>query len=119
MDIPLELAFHNMTSSEGLDTAVRREVRRLERFYNHIIGCRVVIEMRHKSHRPGQNTPDVHVLLRVPGRQIVVSRGSAPKSPANAYAVLAETFRAVQQQLKDYRRQQYGEVKTKKTTRDL
>ena len=63
MDIPLELAFHNMTPSDGLSAAVRHHVQKLEHFYGHIIGCRVVIEMPHKSHRLGNNTPDVHVLL--------------------------------------------------------
>src|SRR3954468_16662667 len=92
MDIPLELAFHNMTPSDSLKSAVEREVERLERFYDHIVGCRVVIEMPHKRHRLGSNVPDVHVVLRVPGREIVVSRelthAGNKKSAVNAYAVL-------------------------------
>lgn len=43
MDIPLELAFHNMAPSDGLTQSVKREVARLERFFDHIISCRVVI----------------------------------------------------------------------------
>jgi ribosome-associated translation inhibitor RaiA len=117
MDIPLELVFHNMAPSDLLSAAVRRQVAGLEKFYDHIIGCRVVIEMPHKSHRPGQNAPDVHVLLRVPGREIVVSRelahGANKKSATNAYAVLRDAFHAVQQRLEDYRQQQRGEVKAK------
>ena len=117
MDIPLELAFHNMAPSDALKAAVAREVARLERFSDHIIGCRVVIEMPHKRHRLGSNAPDVHVLLRVPGREIVVtrelSRGGAKKPAANAYAVLKDAFEAVQQRLKDYRRQIQGEIKFK------
>jgi len=118
MDIPLELAFHNMTPSDSLRSAVQREVERLERFYDHIVGCRVVIEMPHKRHRVGSNIPDVHVLLRVPGREIVVSRELArsvnnAKGTVNAYAVLRDAFEAVQARLKDYRRQRRGEVKPK------
>ncbi len=114
MEIPLELAFHNMTPSPGLAQTVRREVARLERFYDHIIGCRVVIEMPHKSHRLGSNTPDVHVVLRVPGREIIVSRELAHlgNRPANAYTVLSDAFEAARQRLMDYRRQQRGEVKS-------
>ena len=106
MDIPLELAFHNMTPSDGLSTAVRRHVQKLEHFYGHIIGCRVVIEMPHKSHRLGSNAPDVHVLIRVPGREIIISheRGRDRRSAPNAYAVLKDAFQAAQQRLKDYRR---------------
>jgi ribosome-associated translation inhibitor RaiA len=117
MDIPLELAFHNMAPSGALAAVAQQQVRRLEKFYDHIIGCRVVIEMPHKSHRQGQNAPDVHVLLRVPGREIVVSREltrtGGKKSATNAYAVLRDAFEAVQQRLKDYRQQQRGDVKTK------
>jgi cold shock CspA family protein len=121
MDIPLELAFHNMPPSEAMASAVRRHVTGLEKFYGHIIGCRVVIEMPHKSHRLGQNAPDVHVLLRVPGREIVISRELAhargKKSPTNAYAVLRDAFRAVEERLKDYRRLRRGEVKAKEAPR--
>jgi hypothetical protein len=114
MEIPLELAFHNMAPSAGLTGAVRRHLARLERLYDHIIGCRVVIEMPHKSHRLGSNTPDVHVLLRVRGREIIVSRELAHlgNRPANAYAVLSDAFEAARHRLMDYRRQQRGEVKS-------
>jgi cold shock CspA family protein/ribosome-associated translation inhibitor RaiA len=121
MDIPLELAFHNMAPSDGLAQAVRREVERLERFYDHIIGCRVVIEMPHKSHRMGSNAPDVHVLLRVPGREIIVSRElsrGGNKKSANAYVVLKDAFVAARQRLKDYRGQRRGEVKAKPAQRN-
>src|SRR5215469_12031482 len=108
MDIPLELSFHNMTPSDALKSAVRVRVRRLEQFRAHIIGCRVVIEMPHKSHRTGQNVPDVHVVLRVPGKELVVSREMARaadrKKPADAYAVLDNAFAAAKSQLKDHRR---------------
>ena len=117
MDIPLELSFHNMSPSDGLKAAVEREVSRLDQVFNHIIGCRVVIEMPHKRHRVGNNIPDVHVVLRVPGREIVVTRelghAGAKKSAVNAYAVLKDAFQAVQQRLKDYRRQMQGEIKPK------
>jgi hypothetical protein len=58
------------------------------------------------------------VVLRVPGREIVVSRelarGDNAQSEKDAYAVLDDAFRAAQQQLKDYRRILHGEVKSKR-----
>ena len=119
MDIPLELAFHNMAPSDALTKTVRLEVARLERFYNHIIGCRVVIEMPHKSHRTGSNAPDVHVVLRVPGREIVITHELAHsgKPATNAYAVVKDAFSAAQQRLKDYSRLQRGDVKSKNNDR--
>jgi ribosome-associated translation inhibitor RaiA len=117
MDIPLELSFHNMDSSDTLKAAVNQHIAKLEQIFDRIVGCRVTIEMPHKSHRVGSNAPDVHVVLRVPGREIVVSRelarGGARESATDAYAVLDDAFRATQQQLKDYRRIQKGDVKSK------
>jgi ribosome-associated translation inhibitor RaiA len=117
MDIPLELSFHNMKSSDGLQAAVSDHVARLEKLHGHIVGCRVVIEMPHKSHRVGQNLPDVHILLRVPGKEIAVTRemvhASDWKSATDAYAVLDNAFAVAASRLKDHRRILQGEVKYK------
>lgn len=117
MDTPLELSFHNMDSSDALRAAVQLHVTRLQQFHDHIIGCRVVIEMPHKRHRTGQNIPDIHVVVRVPGKELVVSREPAragdKKVAADAYGMLDDAFRAAQQQLKDYRRIIQGDVKYK------
>jgi len=112
MDIPLELSFHNMESSDGLQAAVSEHVAKLEKLHDHIIGCRVVIEMPHKSHRVGQNLPDVHILLRVPGKEIAVHAGNK-KSATDAYAVLDNAFAVAASRLKDFRHISHGEVKYK------
>src|SRR5580698_1895088 len=117
MDIPLELSFHNMASSDALKVAVDAHVERLEQFHAHLVGCRVVIEMPHKNHRAGQNIPDVHIVLRVPGKELVVSRELAHaanrKTPTDAYTVLDAAFAAAQGQLKEHRRIVQGDVKYK------
>jgi ribosome-associated translation inhibitor RaiA len=117
MDIPLELSFHNLESSDALKKAVREHVNKLEQFHDHIIGCRVVIEMPHKSQKASGNPPDVHIVVRVPNKEIVVSReynhGGHKKASTDAYAVLDECFLVAQKQLKDYRRVSHGDVKYK------
>ena len=117
MDIPLELSFHNMKSSDALKKAVEKYLRRLEKLHGHLIGCRVVIEMPHKNHRAGQNLPDVHIVLRVPGKELVVSREMAraggKKIATDAYAVLDSAFSVAEDQLKDHRRIVKGDVKSK------
>ena len=117
MDIPLELSFHNLESSDALKQAVRNHVDKLEQFHDHIIGCRVVIEIPNKSLKATGNPPDVHIVIRVPGKEIVVSReykDNGHKKAANdAYAVLDDCFLTAQKQLKDYRRIIHGDVKHK------
>ena len=117
MDIPLELSFHNLESSDALKAAVRAHVDKLEQFHDHIIGCRVVIEMPHRSQKASGNPPDVHIVLRVPGKEIVVSKELAhnghKKAATDAYAVLDNAFAVAQHQLKAYRRVLHGDVKYK------
>ena len=117
MDIPLELSFHNVEPSDAMKAAVREHVQKLEQFHDHIVGCRVVIEMPHKNHQPGSNLPDVHIVVRVPGKEIVVSRGlnhnGHKKADNDVYAVLEEAFATAQQQLKEWRRVSHGNVKYK------
>jgi len=115
MDIPLELSFHNIEASDALKTAVAEHVAKLEQLHDHIIGCRVVIEMPHKSQKASGNQPDVHIVVRVPGKEIVVSKELAhaghKKSATDAYAVLDNAFAVAASRLKDYRRVSHGDVK--------
>ena len=121
MDIPLELSFHNVDPSDALKTAVKEHVGKLEQFHDHIIGCRVVIELPHKSQKASGNPPDVHIVLRVPGKEIVVSKELAhnghKKAATDAYAVLDNAFAVAASQLKAYRRISHGDVKSKNGTR--
>ena len=117
LDIPLELSFHNLESSDALKKAVRDHVNKLEQFHDHIIGCRVVIEMPHKSQKASGNPPDVHIVVRVPGKEIVVSKeykdNGHKKAATDVYAVLDSAVLVAQKQLKDYRRVSHGDVKHK------
>ena len=63
------------------------------------------------------NQPDVHIVIRVPGKEIVVSKeldhAGHKKSATDAYAVLDNAFAVAASRLKDYRRITHGEVKYK------
>jgi ribosome-associated translation inhibitor RaiA len=117
MDIPLEIHFHNVEPSEGLKTAIGGHMAKLEKYHDHIIGCRVSIEMPHKSQKAVGNPPDVHIVLRVPGKEIVVSHelkhDGHKKAATDAYAVVEEAFLVAQEQLKNWRRVSHGDVKHK------
>ncbi len=117
MDIPLELSFHNIEPSDALKAAVNGHVARLEQYHDHIVGCRVAIELPHKTRKAVGNQPDVHIVLRVPGKEIVISRGlnhnGHKKADNDVYAVLDEAFETAQQRLKEWRRVSHGDVKYK------
>jgi cold shock CspA family protein/ribosome-associated translation inhibitor RaiA len=116
MDIPLEIAFHNAEPSAEIDALIRKHVGRLEKLYPHLIGCRVSVEMLHKQHRNG-NVPEVHIAIRVPGREIAISREPHKvrqrRATANVQTSVKDAFRAAEQRLKDFKALQYGDVKVK------
>lgn len=116
MDIPLEIAFHNIKPSDKIDNLVREHVQHLERLYPHLVGCRVSIEIPHKQHRRG-NVPEVHIAIRVPGKEIAISRephhAKERHVVPNVETSIKDAFRTAEKRLIDYKQQQYGEVKAK------
>jgi cold shock CspA family protein len=106
MDRPLDIAFHNITSSENLEAEIRRHVEKLEKRFPYLIGCRVSVEALHNQHKTG-NVHEVHVVLSVPGRDLAVSR--APHRAKDRFAdpdvfvSVREAFRAAERQLQSHK----------------
>lgn len=111
MQVPLQIAFLNMSRSEAVEAEVRKRAARLERFFDHMTGCRVVIEAPHRHHRHGK-LYDVRIDISVPGAELVVNR-SGPKNQAHedVYVALRDAFDAATRQLQDYVRVMRGDVK--------
>jgi ribosome-associated translation inhibitor RaiA/cold shock CspA family protein len=114
MEIPVEISFHNMPSSPALEAEIRERVGKLDRLYNHLIGCRVSVEQLHRSRQTG-NLYEVHIELRVPGEDVVVSR--EPHHARDRYSdpdvgiALRNAFKTAERRLLDFKRRQRGEVK--------
>ena len=73
LQVPLEIAFHNIESSEWAEQEVRARVAELEKLYDRLVSCRVRIDQRAKD-RTGAIPPVVHIELGIPGRpDLVVS----------------------------------------------
>ena len=112
MEKPLELAFANVQPSPAIEKAVREKAAKLERFFDRIVSCRVVVEALQKNHRKG-NLFQVKIFLVVPGREIVVDRTGAKDHAHESWQVaLRDAFDAATRQLEDHSRRIRGEVKT-------
>src|SRR3954462_9983211 len=73
LQVPLEIAFHNIDSSEWAEQEVRARVTDLEKLYDRLVSFRVRIDQRAKA-RTGAIPPVVHIELGIPGRpDLVVS----------------------------------------------
>lgn len=111
MQIPPEISYRDFEPGEELEARVADEIARLERFFDRITSCRVVVEQPHRRRRSG-NPYHVRIDVTVPGRELVVSRDpgddEARKDPVVA---VEEAFAAMQRQLEDHAREIRGETK--------
>ena len=106
MDRPLDIAFHNIQSSESLEREIRAHVAKLEARYPHLTGCRVSVEALHHSQQKG-NVPEIHIVLSVPGRDLAVSRepqrAHEKRNQPTIYTALKDAFAAAERQLESYK----------------
>jgi len=106
MQIPLQITIRDMGHSEALETHIRDKVNKLEEFFNHIMSCRVVVDVPHKHHHQGKQF-NVRIDIGVPGNEIVVNRDHAE----DVYVALRDAFDAAKRQLEDYARKMRGDIK--------
>ena len=115
MEVPMELSFHNIQPSDAVEAAIRERVAKLEVLYDRLITVRVHVEAEMKRHRTG-NIYTLHIELGVPGKDLIVSK--APHKAERKYAdpdlytIIREAFDAAERQLKDFKAQISGDVKT-------
>ena len=116
LQVPLEIAFHNIDSSEWAEQEIRARVADLERLYDRLISCRVRIDQRAKD-LTGTIPPVVHIELGIPGRNdLVVSH--EPEHLLRKYKhpdlhnAINEAFRIAERQLLDLKEQRDGAPRT-------
>jgi ribosomal subunit interface protein len=111
MQVPLQVTFIGMEPSAALEARARQKMEKLERFFDRIISGQVVIEAPHRHHHQGKCYA-VRIRLRVPGREIDVSRaGPQDQAHEDPYVALRDAFDAAGRQLEDHARKVRGEVK--------
>ncbi len=112
MQLPLQITFRHMDPSPAVEARIRQRVEELERFFDRIVSCRVIVECRHPRRRQG-NLFRVRVDLKVPGAAIVVGRDPAARhAREDAHVAVRDAFDAARRLLEDRVREGRGEVKT-------
>ena len=115
MQVPLEIAFHNIQSSERAENEIRARVADLEKIYERLVSCRVRIDQRAKD-VTGTIPPVVRIELGIPGRHdLVVSHEPEHllrkyKHP-DLHKAINEAFRIAERQLLDLKEQRDGRTK--------
>ena len=115
MQVPLEIAFHNIKSAKWAETLIRARVDELEEIYDRLISCRVRVDQRAKN-TTGTIPPVVRIELGIPGhKELVVSHEPEHlerkfKRPDLRNAI-HEAFRIAERRLRDLKEQREGRTK--------
>ncbi len=107
-----QVSFDDIPVDEQVRTAALDHVAALERLWDRITGCHVVIAQPHRHHREGRLW-SVRIDLVVPGGEIVVNRAH-PRDHAHEDVLVAlrDAFEAAERQLEDHIRHLRGAKKT-------
>jgi cold shock CspA family protein len=131
MLIPTQVTFRGLAHSDSIESEILERVAWLEKFYQGIVSCRVLIELPNRHRREGRHF-HVTVELTVPnGEPIIVSHEPSLHGPlkdvaaaehqkdsetdsVHQYARVAvhEAFDVARRRLQDFARRQRGTVKT-------
>lgn len=117
MQRPLQITIRDIDHSEALEAHIRDKAKKLDEFFDHIMSCRVVVEMPHKHQHQGKQF-NVRIDIGVPGNEIVVNRDHAE----DVQVALRDAFDAAKRQLEEHAHKVHGNVKThvpKRTNEDL
>jgi ribosomal subunit interface protein len=102
MQVPVQVTFRDMPVSDAVEAACWDEAAKLERYFERITSCRIVVAASHRHHRKG-NLFEVRIVLNVPGSEIVVNREPANHhSDEDVYVAVREAFDTARRQLEEY-----------------
>jgi cold shock CspA family protein/ribosome-associated translation inhibitor RaiA len=115
MQVPLEIAFHNLESSAWAEQEIRARVADLERLYDRLTSCRIRIDQR-ANNSTGTIPPVVHIELGIPGRKdLVVSHEpehlQRKFQRPDLHNAINEAFRIAERRLLDLKEQRDGRSK--------
>ena len=111
MQIPLQISFRDMEPLAAVEAKIRQRAAKLDRYYDRIMGCHVVVEAPHRRHHQG-GLYHVRIDVTVPQGELVVSREPMDHySHKDIYVAIRDAFDATQRRLADYARRQRGDVK--------
>lgn len=106
MEIPLQITSRDFELSDAIKSEITEKAGKLDKFYDRITRCRVVVETPHRHKHEGK-LYNVQIHLTIPGKEIVVKR----EPHEDLYVAIRNSFDAAKRKLEDASRLQRGKVK--------
>lgn len=103
METALQITFKDMEHSDAVEAVVRERVGRLGKFHHNLIGCRVVLNVPHRSAEGFKPPLGIAVEVQVPGRGTIVAKDAEERHEAKGdhTGVINRAFEAVERQLRE------------------
>lgn len=109
VQVPVEIAFHNIASIPWAEEEIRTRIAKLEQIYDRLVTCRVRVDQRAKN--SSQTIPPVvRIEMGIPGRPDLVVAHEPDhlqqkfQSP-DLHNAINEAFRIAEEQLSEFKRQ--------------
>lgn len=98
MQIPVQVTFKGVPVDDAIERLCIEQAEALERF-GPLVSCRVVIDKPHQHKRSG-NLYDIRLDVKLPGREIAVSRTSTDQvAHERAEVAVREAFNDARRQI--------------------
>ena len=102
MQLPLQITFDNLDHSDAIESVIRDQATKLEKFFHRITACHVAVQMPHRHHRKGRLL-EVSVALVLPRGQLVAGHAAAERAThSDIHMAVRDAFRAARRRLQDH-----------------
>ncbi len=112
MQVPLEIAFRDVSRTPEIDRLIEKKVARLEQVCNNLISCRIAIEQPQKHQQQG-NPYRVRIEMHVPPKHELIAKSKPGDNPMHEglHAVITDTFDTAERRLRKQMGKLQGETK--------
>ena len=106
MEIPLQITSRDFELTDAIRSEILQKTEKLDKFYDRIMRCRVVVETPHRHKHEGK-LYNVQIYLSIPGRDIIVKR----EPHEDLYVAIRNSFDAAKRKLEEVARLKRGKIK--------
>jgi ribosome-associated translation inhibitor RaiA/cold shock CspA family protein len=115
MQVPVEIAFHNIESLPWAEEEIRTRIKKLEKIYDRLTSCRVRVDQRNRN-PTGTIPPVVRIEMGIPGRKDLVVSHEPDHLQRKFQApdlrnAIHEAFRIAEDRLVELKNQRQGRTR--------
>lgn len=109
--VPLKVDYKNFEEHPDLNPLIQEQVEKLEKYFDRITSCHVVVSRPHNRHNNG-HVYHVHIDLHIPQNNIAITREpERDERHEDISLAIRDAFKVAKRKLQDYTDRLRKEVK--------